>query len=286
MASAPVRTTCEARAKGLRPRTVLAVEHIRRMRGGAQSQLMRCADGFYYVVKFQNNTQHSRVLVNDLLGTRLAARLGLPTAPASIIAVSETLVELTPDLSMEMANRRIPCQPGMQFGSRYLGDPRRPNLRELLSAGELASVENFCDFAGMLLFDKWTCNTDGRQVIFLRSGYDSGYRMVMIDQGFCFNCGAWNFPESPLRGLYHDRGIYEWIQGIDAFEPWLSRLETEFDLDVLLEAAAGIPPQWYGSNTASLYGMLERLNRRRSTIRQQLREACEDSPRIFPRWSN
>src|SRR5271166_5034186 len=53
-----------------------AVEQIRRMRGGAQSHLMRCSDGNYYVVKFQNNPQRRRILVNELLGTRLAARLG------------------------------------------------------------------------------------------------------------------------------------------------------------------------------------------------------------------
>ena len=48
-----------------------AIEQIRRMRGGAQSQLMRCSDENYYVVKFQNNPQHRRILVNELLGTRL-----------------------------------------------------------------------------------------------------------------------------------------------------------------------------------------------------------------------
>jgi hypothetical protein len=47
------------------------------MRGGAQSHLMRCADGHYYVVKFQNNSQHRRILVNERLGTKLASRLGL-----------------------------------------------------------------------------------------------------------------------------------------------------------------------------------------------------------------
>ncbi len=36
---------------------------------------MRCADNNYYVVKFQNNPQHTRVLVNDWLGTRLAEML-------------------------------------------------------------------------------------------------------------------------------------------------------------------------------------------------------------------
>ena len=39
----------------------LAVEQIRRMRGGAQAHLMRCAgngdDYEYYVVKYQSNRQ-------------------------------------------------------------------------------------------------------------------------------------------------------------------------------------------------------------------------------------
>ena len=51
---------------------VTAVQHVRRMRGGAQGHLMRCADGNFYVVKFRNNPQHLRVLANELLGTRLA----------------------------------------------------------------------------------------------------------------------------------------------------------------------------------------------------------------------
>ena len=55
----------------------LAVEHVRRMRGGAQAQLMRCDDDAYYIVKFQNNPQHLRILANEMLATRLAARLGL-----------------------------------------------------------------------------------------------------------------------------------------------------------------------------------------------------------------
>ena len=62
--------------------------------------MMRCADGHYYVVKFQNNPQHRCILVNELLGTRLAARLGLPTVPVAIIDVPEELIRLTPELAM------------------------------------------------------------------------------------------------------------------------------------------------------------------------------------------
>jgi hypothetical protein len=77
---------------------LLALEQIRRMRGGAQSHLMRCSDGNYYVVKFQNNPQHPRILVNEMLGTRVASRLGLPTTPVDIVYVCEELIRLTSDL--------------------------------------------------------------------------------------------------------------------------------------------------------------------------------------------
>src|SRR5712664_2139604 len=145
-----------------------ALEQIRRMRGGAVSPdaLRR---RLLYVVKFQNNPQHTRVLVNELLGTRLAARLGLPTVPVEIVAVSEELIRLTPELAIELPRARIPCQPGLQFGSRYPGDPRQLTLHDFLPDEQLREVENLHDFAGMLVFDKWTCNTNGRQTVFSAS---------------------------------------------------------------------------------------------------------------------
>jgi len=133
---------------------------------------MRCSDGNYYVVKFQNNPQHRRILVNELLGTRLARRLGLPTTPVEIIHVSEELIRLTPDLCMEMPRSRVPCQAGLQFGSRYPGDPRRLSLHDFLPDEQLREVGNLHDFAGMLVFDKWTCNTNGRQTLFFRPADD------------------------------------------------------------------------------------------------------------------
>jgi len=196
-----------------------ALEHIRRMRGGAQSHMMRCSDGNYYVVKFQNNPQHSRVLVNELLGTRLAARMGLPTTPVAVVEVSEELIRLTPELCIETPRTRVACQGGLQFGSRYPGDPHRLTMHDFLPDPLLNRVENLHDFAGMLVFDKWTCNTNGRQTLFFLSwaGQDgeaeARYKAVMIDQGFCFNAGEWNFPDAPLRGLYARNLVYERVTG-------------------------------------------------------------------------
>ena len=68
---------------------VIAIQQIRRMRGGAQSQLMLASDSNLYVVKFRNNPQHVRVLANELLATRLAAAIGLSVPPSEVIEVSD-----------------------------------------------------------------------------------------------------------------------------------------------------------------------------------------------------
>jgi hypothetical protein len=242
-----------------------AIEQIRRMRGGAQSHLMRCSDGYHYVVKFQNNPQHRRILVNELLGTKLAARLGLPTTPVAIVEVGEELIRLTPDLAVELPRSRVPCQAGLQFGSRYPGDPRRLTLHDFLPDQQLREVRNLHDFAGMLVFDKWTCNTNGRQTLFLREmreGTDQSrlspgapadqaqedvqpsegrYRTLMIDQGFCFNAGEWNYPDAPLRGLYARNRVYEGVTGMESFGPWIDRVQGRITERVLDEIVREIP---------------------------------------------
>jgi hypothetical protein len=267
-----------------------ALEQIRRMRGGAQSHLMRCSDGNYYVVKFQNNPQHRRILVNELLGTRLAARLGLPTVPAEIVYVSEELIELTPDLSVELPRVRVPCEPGLQFGSRYPGDPRWITLHDFLPDKQLMEVENLHDFAGMLVFDKWTCNTNGRQTIFRRevsNGQDpvgARYHAFMIDQGFCFNAGEWNFPDAPLRGLYTRNRVYEGVTGRESFGPWLDRIEKHVTERVLNELIGEIPPEWYDDDLDSLVRLAEQLCRRRSKVPELLLAAKNTTRQPFPNW--
>ena len=281
---------------------LFATEQIRRMRGGAQSHLMRCSDGHYYVVKFQNNPQHRRILVNELLGTRLAGRLGLPTTPVAIVHVSEELIRLTPELSMEMPRSRVPCQAGLQFGSRYPGDPRRLTLHDFLPDEQLRGVENLHDFAGMLVFDKWTCNTNGRQTIFFREetrrsfprgdgaenrdapSEEREYRAAMIDQGFCFNAGEWNYPDAPLRGLYARNRVYEGVIGMQSFAPWTERVEKSVTERVLAEVIREIPPEWYEDDYDSVTRLVEQLYRRRTRVSELLLEAKNTTRDPFPNW--
>lgn len=75
---------------------ISAVQHIRRLRGGSQAQLLRASDGAYYVCKFLNNPQHTRVLANEMFATRLGHLLGLCMPQVEIIDVSEWLIEHSP----------------------------------------------------------------------------------------------------------------------------------------------------------------------------------------------
>jgi len=279
--------------------TLRAVEQIRRMRGGAQSHLMRCSDGNYYVVKFQNNPQHKRVLVNELLGTRLARRLGLPTTPVAVVDVSEDLIRWTEELAMELPRNRVACAAGRQFASRYPGDPRFVAAFDFLPDEQLRRVSNVHHFAGMLVFDKWTCNTNGRQTLFFRSrraenrsvrdsaaaaGDEEPYATVMIDQGFCFNAGEWNFPDAPLRGLYARNRVYEGVTGMESFEPWLKNLEHASTDQALREIVDELPPEWYDDDYDALMSLLEQLPKRRTRVPDLILEAKKSNRQPFPNW--
>ena len=275
-----------------------ALEQIRRMRGGAQSHLMRCSDGNYYVVKFQNNPQHKRILVNELLGTKLARRLGLPTAPVAVVEVSEELIRWTQELAMELPRNRVPCAAGLQFGSRYPGDPRYVAAFDFLPDEQLRRVSNLHDFAGMLVFDKWTCNTNGRQTLFFRQraaesrevrdtameAAQEPYETVMIDQGFCCNAGEWNFPDAPLRGLYARNRVYEGVIGMESFGIWLGRLEGHINERALQEIAGEIPPEWYEDDYDALMRLCEQLLKRRARVPDLILEAKRSNRQPFPNW--
>jgi hypothetical protein len=264
---------------------VLAVQAIRRMRGGAQSQLMLGADGKLWVVKFQNNPQHLRVLANELIATRLAAAIGLSVPVSDVVEVTDWLVMNTPDLYVELARgQRERYRAGLQFGSQFVGGLMPGQVVDYLPEQQLDEVRNLAEFAGMLCIDKWAGNCNGRQAVFERRPRERKYRATFVDQGFCFNAGEWTFPDSPLRGVFARNSVYASVSGWDSFEPWLSRLET-MDAAVLWGIAESVPPEWYGGDLAVIEKLMEQMLQRRSRVRELI-GAFRDSNRApFPLWA-
>jgi hypothetical protein len=267
---------------------IRAVEHIRRMRGGSQAQLLRCSDGGYYVVKFQNNPQGIRILANELLAALLAEKMGLPVPESAIVDVPPNLIRYTDQLVIDRGWQRTWCRPGLCFGSRWGANEALPNgvgdLYDFLPPDQLRTVENLAAFAGMLVFDKWTGNADDRQAIFVRRSRASPFRTFMIDNGLCFNGSKWDFAVGLKRGLFWRRVVYEQVQGFDAFEPWLSRLEREIDRSVLEDAAREIPREWYRGGDDPLGRLLARLDQRRKHVRDFLWQTRNAASDFFSTW--
>src|SRR5262249_13888639 len=141
---------------------------IRRMRGGSQSHLMRCSDGKYYVVKFQNNPQGKRILANELIASRLGKSIGLPMAETKVIYVGPTLIHHTDELTIQLNDGFKPCQSGNCVGSRHPGSPGMSIATEFVPDIYYKQACARRALLGALVFDTWTANIDWRQLLFHR----------------------------------------------------------------------------------------------------------------------
>jgi hypothetical protein len=241
------------------------------------------SDGHLYVVKFQNNPQHLRVLANEYFATRLAEAVGLSVPATEVVDVSEWLVENTPDLHIDLGRQQERCQAGLQFGSRYVGGLMPGQVVDYLPEEQLGAVRNLSEFAGMLVVDKWTCNSNGRQAVFHRKPRERRYAATFVDQGYCFHAGEWSFPDAPLRGVYARNRVYADVTGWESFEPWLERVE-KMKPEVVWQLAEGVPPIWYGGDLRDMERLATTLLARRGQVREWIVQFRESGRKPFPKW--
>lgn len=270
-----------------------AHRHVRKMRGGAQSHLIEADDGSFYVVKFRNNPQHHRVLINESIGSVFLRYLQISAPEVAVIAVSPEFLRDNPEVSIQLGSRTAPVEPGWHFGSRYPGDPDRLAVYDFIPDALLSQVINLREFAAMLVFDKWTGNADGRQAVFFRSRLTQwtasgaptrpGFLAWMIDEGFLFNGPHWDFSDSPVQGLYHRPLVYESVASLDDFQPWLDQV-ANFPLHVVDEAYRGVPLQWLDGEEDALEQLLEKLLRRGRRAPDLIEDCRRARPALFPNW--
>ena len=278
---------------------------IRKMRGGAQAHLLEASDGNFYVVKFLNNPQHRRILVNEWLSSVFLQYLGIATPPTAMVRIAEEFLQANPDAYLQLGGTRLGILPGWHFGSRYPGEPRRTIVYDFLPDSLLDRVENQADFAAVLVFDKWMGNTDSRQAIFYRALVkDSapapathpgrlGFVAQMMDNGYVFEGPQWRLSDAPLYGLYFRGKVYQAVKGMAGFEPWLERVQ-HFPEEVVDQAVKQIPPEWLaespGSSEAAgdraeLERLLEKLLRRRKRVADLIVQCVKEKPVFFPTWN-
>jgi len=270
------------------------------MRGGAQSHLVEADDGHWYVVKFRNNPQHHRVLVNELLASAFLDYLKIAAPETALVEIGPAFLAANPEVHIHLGTRRVEIEPGWHFGSRYPSDPARTAVYDFLPDALLPNVVNLDDFRAILVFDKWVGNADGRQSVFYRAlirqemarqetprsepgAGRAGFVARMIDHGFAFNGPNWDFPESPLQGLYARRLVYDAVRSLDDFQPWLDQVRN-FPEEVVDLAWKRIPPDWIAGDEDALDQLLERLFERRKRIAKLIEDCRGTRVNPFPNW--
>lgn len=268
---------------------------IRKMRGGAQAHLIEAVDGYNYVVKFFNNPQHPRILVNEWMASVFLRYLGIATPEAMMIRVTPEFLEQNPEVSFQVGRGRRPVEPGWHYGSRFPGDPAKLVVYDFLPDTLLHQVANRPDFFGTLAFDQWMGNADSRQAVFFRARVREwlpssevhperlGFVAQMIDHGFVFDGPNWRLHESPLQGLYHRPVVYESVRGLDDFQPWLERI-LHFPDTVIDQAVKQLPSAWLAGDENGLMGLLEQLLRRRRRVAHLLEDCHRARTHLFPNW--
>jgi len=268
---------------------------IRKMRGGAQSHLIAGEDGERYVVKFTNNPQHRRILVNEWLANAFLRYLQIHVPQTALIQVSQAFLAENPDVYFSLGSRRERVAPGVHFGSRLSVDPDRVAVFDFLPEKLLEKVENRVDFLGTLVFDKWVGNADSRQAVFFRARAKTwtplkgdtparvGFFAQMIDHGFAFNGPHWQFVDTPLNGLYFRPSVYQEVTSLDSFQPWLDMV-ANFPIEVIDGAWKEIPREWLDQDEDELEKLLERLLKRRGQVAQLIQEIRRTRASAFPNW--
>jgi len=271
---------------------VAAHRLTRKMRGGAQAHLIEASDGHSYVVKFHNNPQHRRILVNEWIASTFLHYLGIAAPETAMVELTQEFLAATPDVHIQLGRERRPVTPGWHFGSRFPGDPMRTVVYDFLPDTLLEQVENLQDFLGVLAFDKWMGNADSRQAIFFRARVHDplaanpprlGFVAQMVDNGYVFEGPHWRWGESPIQGLYFRPLVYRTVRGLAEFEPWLDRIRN-FPEEVVDQAVKRIPPAWLEGDEDELERLLERLMRRRERVPDLIEQCRSGRSNPFPIW--
>jgi hypothetical protein len=272
---------------------VKARRFVRRMRGGAQAHLLEAEDGHHYVVKFRNNPQHRRILVNEWIASVFLDYLQISSPPTAIVEVTEAFLTANEEVYFQLGSRRLPVEPGWHFGSRFPGDPLRLAVYDFLPDALIAKVENLAHFLGVYVFDKWMGNADARQSIFFRARLREwmpngpervGFYAQMMDHGYVFDGPHWTFADSPLQGLYFRPLVYEAVRSFDDFQPWLDRI-VHFPEEVIDDALKAIPSQWVEGDEDAVEALLEKLARRCKRVPELVAAGRQGRVNPFPKWT-
>ena len=249
-------------------RTVLAVRaHDRVKNGCTKPYYVECDDAEIYVVKFKENPQGLRVLINEYVCAEIATILELPIPSPVIVKVSDQFAN---DYEKELyAHIKQKVRAGTHFGSRKI-----KKVYPITNANMLESARNKIIIPEIILFDQLVCNRDrdsnGGNLLFDYSNME----IVVIDHTHTFDLGTiWtssdlsqrigqSFEPFDVSGYVYNK-LVPFVSGNNPFNSALHKMQRLND-DNLWHIIDSVPKEWGildGEKDALQRYLLDRLRR-------------------------
>jgi hypothetical protein len=152
------------------------VKIIGEVQTGSRPSVVVADDGQPYIVKWRNNAQHRRVLINEVMAAQILDQMGVAIPDWAILNVDNAFVK---------ANPRSRASAGSHFGSSIPVSRAAIMPHDCVGHGVVERIINIDHFLWVLVFDLWADNADRRQGILVTLSRRR-LKALMIDNGFAF----------------------------------------------------------------------------------------------------
>lgn len=240
---------------------------IKRMHGGSGSTLVEASDGLLYVIKWVQNPQGPNLVMNEIVGSLIYIKLGIPTPHFTIIYVAQEFIDKNQLFFEDMSNSNIKPKAGYHFASLWLGN-KSQDVFDAVPTCWINRIENRSMFLASLVADVWCDHVDSRQVVFVKLSNSQKLSVFFIDHGHLFN-GPRGDQEMRLRVCFHlDMRMYHDLDTKRGLWHWISYINKHGDY-VINSVRMSIKKK-YGHVIPSVEQSLEKLSLNKNEILQKI----------------
>lgn len=220
---------------------VRASRYLYKLCGSSQPSIIQGSDGAFYVVKFNGFPGH-QALINEVVGSELILRMGLPTPQWVPIEISSKFIDANPGLCFFSENGRVRPVPGMHFASRLIEASDEERTYQMIPHSWIERIGNREDFVGVLILDLWANNCDRRQAVFL-SDERERLHASFIDNDHMFGGRFGNDTTCPRRAMVYDLSVYEGLWNWEVVQEWCGKIDG-IDENAIRSIIANVPEEW------------------------------------------
>ena len=251
-----------------------------------------------YYARFYGEGASIQGLTRQLVSYLLQAWLELPIPLIHVLELSPWFTDSEAAFAVSTQKDAELCRPGNYLGVHFHTPEAVFGYMPVVLLRALANRETFL---GMLAFDKWAATHEYRSVVFHRTTgrYWCSPHLPVVDgqgrvkktahvgvvswNGNTFGPGLRSRPLDPGDGLCRQREVYEDVESLDRFDPWLSKI-VNVSPDVLSAVYRNTLLMLPEADPDYLDGLMQALYCRRSHVPDLIRAARHALCDPFPSW--